>query len=137
MTPSIYIDGEKVENTTGNQILISNLDPRSAHTMEIYTSNGTAMGFVTKKDVTTLPSTFDIEIYFVISMVITLFGLFVMREPHLKIIFSVLGLVVALYTLNMAYGFWLFLPLIPAILSGIVIIYNVREAVNGSNIGRW
>lgn len=137
MTPSIYIDGEKVENTTGNQILISNLDPRSAHTMEIYTSNGTATGFVTKKDVTTLPSTFDIEIYFVISMVITLFGLFVMREPHLKIIFSVLGLVVALYTLNMAYGFWLFLPLIPAILAGIVIIYNVREAVNGSNIGRW
>jgi PKD repeat protein len=137
MTASIYIDGEKVENTTGNQILISNLDPRSAHTMEIYTSNGTATGFVTKKDVTTLPSTFDIEIYFVISMVITLFGLFVMRDPHLKIIFSVLGLVVALYTLNMAYGFWLFLPLIPAILAGIVIIYNIREAVNGSNIGRW
>jgi PKD repeat protein len=134
-TPMIYLDGVLVQNTTGNQIIATNLEPRSGHTLEIYTNEG--RGFVVKKDIMTLPSTFDIELYFVISIVIIVFGLFVMKDPEFRIVFAAVGLVIALYALNIAYGVWLFLPALPAIFAGIVIIFNIKEIISRSGAGKW
>jgi PKD repeat protein len=134
-TPIIYVDGVLVKDTTGNQIIVSNLTPRSGHTLEIYTKEGRS--FVVKKDIMTLASVFDIELYMVISIVITLIGLFAVSEPELKIIIGGVGLVVALYALNIAYGVWLLLPAVPAIFAGIVVIYNIKNIISKNGTGKW
>lgn len=127
-----YIDGIKLENTTPyapldpDRLILSDLNSMETHNLKIYYLGEV----IAESEITTLPSWYMLLFFIVLSLVLSTIALLFVSSPLWKILLAALAFSIAVWMMTITTGWMLAVPVLPALVAGIVILLALKELVS-------